>query len=126
LRARKKFFRIFPAGFRDPDYVDLERSYKWNAHQAWESALDRSSFRKLIAGREYQEIAATAVRIEAKTNLLFSFEKMALRDAVKSASGAQAFAIALYDLLHGSDLWKSGFPHGWRPLQACRGGRQEF
>jgi len=28
---------------------------------------------------------------------------MALRDAVKSAAGAQAFAVALYDLLHGSE-----------------------
>jgi len=34
--------------------------------------------------------------------LLFSFEKMALRDAVKSPAGAGAFARGLYDLLHGA------------------------
>ncbi len=33
-----------------------------------------------------------AVRIESRTNLLFSFEKMALRDAVKSKTGARGFA----------------------------------
>jgi hypothetical protein len=43
-----------------------------------------------------------AVRIESRTNLLFSFEKMALRDAVRSPAGARAFATGLYDFLHGS------------------------
>ena len=33
--------------------------------------------------------------------MIFSFEKMALRDAVKSAKGARAFANGLYDFLHG-------------------------
>jgi hypothetical protein len=33
--------------------------------------------------------------------MIFSFEKMALRDAVKSAAGAKAFATGLYDFLHG-------------------------
>jgi hypothetical protein len=35
--------------------------------------------------------------------LLFSFEKMALRDAVRSPAGARAFAHGLYDFLHGDD-----------------------
>jgi hypothetical protein len=34
--------------------------------------------------------------------MLFSFEKMALRDAVKSEEGARVFAAGLYDFLHGS------------------------
>jgi len=33
--------------------------------------------------------------------MIFSFEKMALRDAVKSAAGAKAFAEGLYEFLHG-------------------------
>jgi hypothetical protein len=102
LRARRKFLRIFPDAFRDQDYVDLERAYKWNAHLAWQGALDQKTFRQLIAKGEYRQIAEMAVRIESRTNLLFSFEKMALRDAVKSPAGAKAFAGALYDLLHGA------------------------
>jgi len=42
-----------------------------------------------------------AVTIESRTNLLFSFEKMALRDAVKIGDGAETFARGLYDFLHG-------------------------
>jgi len=33
--------------------------------------------------KRFQEIATTAVSIESRTNLLFSFEKMAIRDAIK-------------------------------------------
>src|SRR5258707_5319156 len=101
LRARRKFLRHFPGGFRDETYLDWERGYKWNAHRTWEAALNQSAFESLIRAGKFEEIAATAIRIESRTNLLFSFEKMALRDAVRSPAGAKAFALALFDLLHG-------------------------
>jgi hypothetical protein len=101
-RARRKFLRFFPNGFQDETYVDWERDYKWGAHESWMDALDRATFRRLLEEGEFAEIAARAVRIEARTNLLFSFEKMALRDAVRSAGGARTFATALYGFLHGA------------------------
>jgi hypothetical protein len=63
----------------------------------------KSSIRRLLYGRQFAEIARLATSIESRTNLLFSFEKMALRDAVRSPAGAKAFANALFDLLYGSD-----------------------
>jgi hypothetical protein len=48
----------------------------------------------------FRDIADRVVSIESRTNLLFSFEKMALRDAVRSTAGARLFAIALYEFLH--------------------------
>ena len=78
-----------------------ERQYKWIAHQRWSAQLGRPEFRRLIRRHEFREIAARVVRIEGRTNLLFSFEKMALRDAVRSPGRAKAFAVGLYRLLHG-------------------------
>src|SRR5687767_1083005 len=101
LRCRRKFLRFFRRGFHDPKYVDWERGYKWEAHEKWVAALDKSSFQRMLGAREHAEIARTAVTIESRTNLLFSFEKMALRDAVKSPAGAKAFAEGLFDFLHG-------------------------
>ena len=101
-RARRKFLRFFPKGFHDPTFISWERGYKWDAHQQWNEILERSRFRALLQRRDFEKIAAHAVRIESRTNLLFSFEKMALRDAVKSNHGAQLFAEGLYDLLFGS------------------------
>jgi hypothetical protein len=109
-RARKKFVHYFPGGFRDETYLAWERGYKWAAHLQWEVALARGEFKALLAQKKFTEIAAHAVRIESRTNLLFSFEKMALRDAVKSVAGARLFAAGLYDFLHGrgSDEKKFG------------------
>jgi hypothetical protein len=100
-RARRKFLRYFPGGFYDETYIEWERAYKWNAHKQWQTLLDAGGYRSLMLKRRYTEIAQHAVRIEARTNLLFSFEKMALRDAVKSSVGAKLFATGLYDFLHG-------------------------
>jgi hypothetical protein len=101
-RCRRKFLRFFPDGFRDETYLAWERDYKWNAHEQWTQHLNPSAFRKMLRDGEHAEAAAMAVRIESRTNLLFSFEKMALRDAVRSPAGARRFAAGLYDFLHGT------------------------
>jgi hypothetical protein len=100
-KCRRKFLRFFPKGFYDQKYIDWERGYKWEAHERWNETLGREIHGGLIAKGEYTEVARIAVNIESRTNLLFSFEKMALRDAVKSAHGARAFAEGLYDFLYG-------------------------
>lgn len=100
-RCREKFLRFFPGGFRDETYLDWERDYKWEAHERFCAVLRRSALRSLLDAGDYLAVARHAVSIEARTNLLFSFEKMALRDAVKSREGARAFAEGLYEWLHG-------------------------
>ena len=103
-RCRRKFLRFFPGGFRDETYVDWERSYKWESHERWEEALGRAEFRQLLRAGEFMEIAQRAVRVEQRSrhSMIFSFEKMALRDAVKSEAGARIFAEGLYEFLHGA------------------------
>jgi hypothetical protein len=100
-RCRRKFLRFFPEGFRDEMYLEWERNYKRQAHERWRELLEEPKFRALLRGHEYAEIAQHAARIESRTNLLFSFEKMAFRDAIKSADGAEAFSIGLYEFLYG-------------------------
>ena len=102
-RCRRKFLRFFPEGFRDQTYIAWEREYKVETHERWEQVLSRKEFARLLRQREFAEIAARAVRVEQKSrhSMIFSFEKMALRDAVRSDHGAQLFAEALFDFLHG-------------------------
>ena len=110
-RCRRKFLRFFPDGFRDETYLDWERDYKWETHERWEQALGQAQFRSLLRGGEFPEIASRAVRIEQRSrhSMIFSFEKMALRDAVKSPEGARAFAEGLYDFLHGKSRLERRF-----------------
>lgn len=109
--ARSKFLRYFPDGFKDDDYYASERGYKWDAHLRWQEALNQGEFQQLMAAGRYEEIAARAIRVEqsAPYSFIFSFEKMALRDAVRLAVGARAFAVGLYDFLHGSNSLERRF-----------------
>lgn len=100
-RARRKFLRVFPGGFYGEKYLSWERNYKREAHERWEETLSAEELKRLFRAREWREAAERAVKIESRTNLLFSFEKMALRDAVRSEAGARAFSEGIFALLHG-------------------------
>lgn len=107
-RCRRKFLKCFPAGFQDEIYLDWERDYKWATHKRWVAALGQSEFDRLLRAGEYREIATRAVRVEQQSrhSMIFSFEKMALRDAVKSSNGAKQFARGLFEYLYGTGSTK--------------------
>jgi hypothetical protein len=121
--AAPSFGDISPRVFRTRPNLAWERDYKWNAHLRWEAQLGEEAFRGLLKAGGHSTIAARAVAIESRTNLLFSFEKMALRDAVKSPAGARAFAKGLYDLLHGDDSIAARF-EAWCAVVAALPRRQ--
>ncbi len=110
-RCRRKFLRYFPGGFRDTDYLDWERGYKWETHLRWQRALAKPEFERLLASGDHAEIAARAVRVEQQSrhSMIFSFEKMALRDGVRTPEGARTFARGLYALLHGDGSLEQRF-----------------
>lgn len=108
-RCRKHFLHYFPDGFRDETYIDWERAYKWAAHESWQEQLDKRQYQQLLKAKQFHEIVLRAVRIESRTNLLFSFEKMALRDAVKPAHGARAFAEGLFEYVYGRGSLRTRF-----------------
>ncbi|MBV9215719.1 MAG: hypothetical protein JO053_06040 [Acidobacteria bacterium] len=99
-RCIRKFLRFFPRGFHDPKYYAWERGYKIEAHEKLAGQLNKRAFRQLIEERRFTEIGSIVTRIESRTNLLFSFEKMAFRDAVRDVAGSEIFARAFYDLLY--------------------------
>ena len=109
VRCREKFLRFFPDGFEDEKYVAWERGYKWQAHEKWNAQLNRAEYRSLLEKGEFSEIASRAIKIESPTNLIFSFEKLALRDAVRSTEAARIFAESLYDFLYGAGKPKQKF-----------------
>ncbi len=99
-KHRKRFLRFFPNAFKDQRYIDWEVTYKMIAHDLWVELLSEDQYRALLRSRDYDEIVNRALRVEAKTNFLFSFEKMALRDGVKIREGARTFSEGLFQLLH--------------------------
>ena len=116
-RARRKFLQHFPGGFQDETYLAWERDYKVEVHKAWQRALGPAEFRRLLDAGEHAEVAARALRVEQRSrhSMLFSFEKMALRDAVRSPEGAEAFAEGLHAFLHGPGSMRARF-EAWRDV----------
>src|SRR4051794_11550561 len=100
---------FYPGGFHDQDYVVMERLYKWEAHQQWDRSLGRAQLGARLAAGQVEEVAAKAVAIESRTNLLFSFEKMAIRDAIKSVSGAELFSSGVFEWLYGAGTERAKF-----------------
>jgi hypothetical protein len=107
--CRRKFLQYFKQGFWDETYIEWERGYKETAHLRWLEVLNRDKLESLLRRHRYVEIARLAVQIESRTNLLFSFEKMAFRDAVRSLAGAKLFATALNRFLYGSGTMEQRF-----------------
>lgn len=109
--CRRKFLRFFPDGFADETFLDWERNYKWATHERWEEALNQREFQHLLKREEFHEIAKRAVRVEQQSqhSMIFSFEKMALRDALKPLNGARLFANGLYQYLHGKGTLEHRF-----------------
>jgi len=105
LRAAKRRFReIFPRAFADPTYLEWEREYKWEAHVAWQHALDRGTWAQLLSAGEHREIGARIARWYGRShlNMLALYEWMALREALEDRRGAPLLARGLYDLVHGT------------------------
>lgn len=109
LRCKEKFLLFFPKGFYDEKYISWERGYKWQAHLQFHDTLNESEFARLLEEKQYSDIAKRAVTIETKTNLLFSFEKMALRDAVKTPEGAKLFSTGLFTYIYGTHSLRKRF-----------------
>lgn len=108
-KCLKKFLYYFRKGYSDAKYISWEREYKEAAHRQFQEQLNKHAFKALMEKADYRSIAEIAVRIESRTNLLFSFEKMALRDAVKPEEAAKAFATGLFDYVYGSGSLKERF-----------------
>lgn len=110
-KHKRRFLRFFPDAFRDQRYLDWEHEYKWASHKLWNELLSEKQYKQLLRHHEYTEIAFRALKVEQKTvpPFLFSFEKMALRDAVRTEYGAKLFAEGLYNLLHGNNSLKNRF-----------------
>jgi hypothetical protein len=117
--ARRTFLRLFPGGFSDDRYLAWERDYKVEANRLWRQEVGgKAAFRAALDRGRHRDIADAAVRIEASRALLFSFEKMALRDAVRTPAGARRFADGLYDWLHGPGGEQARFERWTDAVQA--------
>jgi hypothetical protein len=118
------FLKKFPGGFEDPGYFKSERSYKVQAHELAVSLLDESRFREFLDRKDFEGIAKDALRLVAKTNLIFPNEKMSLTDGLKAGPERQEmFANALLALLYEDTAFDDRFKRFIRALEELDAGK---
>jgi Protein of unknown function (DUF3553) len=104
-KAVENFLSYFPNGFRDPAYIDgphNERAYKLVAHRLMAELLGPTPFARLLAERQYAEIADRAKKVVGRTNLISPYEKIWLSNSLVAASSQNRFADSLYAMLYGT------------------------
>jgi len=99
--AKQQFLRVFPQAFRDPQYLERERGYKWAAHERFKARLPKQEYEGLLRTGDFEEICGRLRSVYGGLNLLSIFENAALRDAMKIDSGATVLATAVFDMSYG-------------------------
>ena len=105
----KGFLASYPGGFYGDRFLSWERKYKVEAHELATAILGRAVLEPLLAAGEFTETCRRAMQVVNKTNLIFPNEKMSLKDGLKPAGGEEAFAVALFAMLHGENALQSRF-----------------
>ena len=112
--TQKICWRSIPTGSGMPTTSPSNASTR-RQDKRWHEQLGRATFARRLAAGDHDGIAHDAVRIEARTNLLFSFEKIAIRDAVSSPGGAKEFAEGIFEWLYGRGRVADRFDR-WRDV----------
>lgn len=101
--AIERFLSIYPEGFVAPSFLKCEREANVRAHQFCTQLLGEKEISELIAESRYQDVCDRARHVESVTNLLSKSEKAALYAALDLPENQKIFAVALADLLYGTD-----------------------
>lgn len=108
-QAVDRFLGRFKGGFNDPEQINAERAYKWEAHEYYESALGKGVGRSLTEAGNILEVATRLGNVQEKTNLLSTFEKFALRGGLKDEAAARPFLNAFWTLVDAPGLDEGAF-----------------
>ena len=103
------FLEQYPEGFYGSRFREEERNYKDNAHKLALELLDKSDVTALSKEKAYEQIAARALKVSNATNLIFPYEKMALKDGLREPKAQERFACGLIAMLHDTGEFSARF-----------------
>lgn len=106
---KSDFIRRFPRGFEDPEFLERERDYKVDAHERLKETLGRAAMKTMIHDGQHEELRARARSVIAKTNIIDHHETIGLDKSTRQAKNAEVYARGLFDVLYGTDDFKTRF-----------------
>jgi hypothetical protein len=114
--ASERFLAAYPDGFAAPRLAKEVREAVMRAHQFAIQLLGQTEIAELIAERRYQDVCDRARHVESLTTLLTKTEKTALYAALDQPLQQKTFALALADLLYGTESEENRFKEFARSL----------
>ena len=105
------FLQEFPGGFEGERLRFHERDHKRRIHAEALEQLGAGVFKELLAAGNHAEICTRAQRLTGSQQnaMIFSHEKMALRNGLQTPEAQKLFAERLLDVLHGEGDFGSRF-----------------
>ena len=102
-----RFHKLFPDGFYDATYLSedpkvSERRYKVAASELAKSLLNEEAWSELANRGDFAEVCRRLAKVESKTNLLHSFEKIKWHAALKDEALQPQLSNALFRDLYGA------------------------
>jgi len=100
------FHKLFPDGFYDAAYMTKdpkagERHYKVVASEMAHALLGKAVWEVLIESGKFGEICQRLAKVESKTNLLHSFEKIKWHAALKVSHLQKPISISVFNDIYG-------------------------
>lgn len=95
--AEKQFLDLYPKGFHDAHFSDLEKKYKMQKHSQF--ALENFSLEKF---KNTEEIIESAIKLISQSAMVSVFEKAKYKDFMRSlpAKEQKIFTAGLKQMLH--------------------------
>ena len=123
--VEKSFLRLYPGGFTDPHFADMEKKHKMRKMTEFaELSFAKSKFKNT------NEIIDNYVKLVSRSSMVSMFEKPKFRDFANSliAKDSKQLASGLQDFLHGNqekgfdlvlDILKKGKLAKWSLITAA-------
>lgn len=120
------FLKLFPGGFYDPVYLsqnrkETERIEKADASELARTLLSEPQWSALARDGDFAEVCRRLARVESKTNLLHTMEKIKLNAALKDASLQKLLAEAFFEDIYGAGSRMSRFATLSQALESAEG-----
>ncbi|HSG24162.1 MAG TPA: DUF3553 domain-containing protein [Azonexus sp.] len=114
--AIERFMATYPDGFETPSFIKATREANMRGHKFCAHLLSQEEISRLIEEGCFGAVCERAQHVESSTNLLTKSERKAFHDALELPACQKLFAVALADLLYGTESEEARFKHFLRTL----------
>lgn len=114
--AIDRFLATYPEGLEGKQFIKDVRESNLRGHQFCAQLLSEEELSGLIAAGKFQDVCDRARHAESLTNLLTKSEKTAFYAALEAPVAQRTFALALAELLYGTESEEDRFKQFFRAL----------